>query len=101
MPATPISDPRRARIRRELVLFATIGGFGLLVLPFLVYYAGAQTLGPYEGGLLAFLAKLYGDLVRLAPAALGLLLGPYILFQGVRFLARSLRRPRQKTDAEA
>ena len=33
-------------------------GFGLLVMPFLIYLAGVLTLGPYEGGLLAFLGSL-------------------------------------------
>jgi len=106
-PATPVpaavpadADPeRRARLRRELVLFAVVGGFGLVVLPFLVYFAGAATLGPYEGGLLPFLAKLYGDLIRLSPSALGLLLGPYALIQGIRLLTRPLRRPRSSGKA--
>jgi hypothetical protein len=82
----------RARLRRELLLFAIVGGFGLVVLPFLVYFAGAATLGPYEGGLATFLGKLYGDLIRLSPGALGLLLGPYVIFQAARFLTRPLRR---------
>ena len=89
------ADPvRRARLRREFLIFAIVGGFGLIVLPFLVYLAGAKTLGPYEGGLGTFLGKLYGDLVRFTPSALGLLLGPYVLFQGARLLTRPLRRPR-------
>ena len=33
-------------------------GFGLVVMPFLIYLAGFLTLGPYEGGLLAFLGSL-------------------------------------------
>jgi hypothetical protein len=83
---------RRARLRRELLIFAIVGGFGLVVLPFLVYLAGAKTLGPYEGGLGTFLGKLYGDLIRLTPSALALLFGPYVLFQGARLLTRPLRR---------
>jgi len=87
------ADPeRRARLRRELTIFAILGGFGLVVLPFLVYFAGAATLGPYEGGLGTFLVKLYGDFVRLTPAALALLLGPYVMFQAARLLTRPLRR---------
>lgn len=102
-PATPApatAEPeRRARLRRELLIFAVLGGFGLVALPFLVYFAGAATLGPYEGGLLTFLGKLYGDLIRLTPSALGLLLGPYILFQAARLLTRPLRRPRTSGKA--
>ncbi len=85
---------RRARLRRELLLFAIVGGFGLVLLPFLVYLAGAATLGPYEGGLGTFLGKLYGDLVRLTPSALALLLGPYVIFQAARLLTRPLRHGR-------
>jgi hypothetical protein len=95
-PAAPVpgaADPeRRARLRRELLIFAVVGGFGLVVLPFLVYFAGAATLGPYEGGLGTFLGKLYGDLIRLTPSALALLLGPYVMFQAARMLTRPLRQ---------
>ena len=95
----PVDDSvdalRRARLRRELRIFAVLGGFGLLVLPFLVYFAGAATLGPYEGGLGTFLVKLYGDFVRLTPAALALLLGPYVVFQAARVLTRPLRLARK------
>jgi hypothetical protein len=98
---TPTPDPpaavttgeltRRTTIRRELVYFGIVGGFGIVVLPLLVYLAGAATLGPYEGGLLRFLGKLYGDFLTLSPAAATLLLGPYLLFQAVRLLTRPLR----------
>jgi hypothetical protein len=91
-------DPaRRSRYRRELLYLGFIGGFGVLILPFLVYLAGAATLGAYEGGLPSFLGKLYGDFVRLSPAAAALLLGPYLLFQGLRLLTRPLRRRRHRT----
>lgn len=95
--AAPLPDPpvaaHRSPLRRELLLFAAAGGFGVVLLPFLVYLAGAATLGPYEGGLQAFLSKLYGDLLHLAPGALGLLFGPYLLLTGLRILTRPLRRP--------
>jgi hypothetical protein len=85
-------DPeRRARLRRELLIFGIVGGFGLVALPLLVYFAGAATLGPYEGGLGPFLGKLYGDVITLRPSALGLIFGPYVTFQGVRLLTRPLR----------
>jgi hypothetical protein len=86
------TDPeRQARIRREFILLAIFGGFGLIVLPFLVYFAGAETLGPYEGGLVTFLGKLYGDLLHLRPSALGLVFGPYVTVLGARLLTRPLR----------
>jgi hypothetical protein len=99
-PVPGTADPeRRARLRRELLIFAIVGGFGLVVLPFLVYFAGAATLGPYEGGLGTFLVKLYGDLIRLTPAALGLTFGPYALIQGARLLTRPLRQRRTAEKA--
>ena len=85
---------RRARWKRELLYFAIVGGAGIALLPLLVYLAGSVTLGPYDGGLTRFLGKLYGDLIRFSPGALGLLLGPYALFQGLRFLTRPLRHRR-------
>jgi hypothetical protein len=98
-PAATGADPaRRARLRRELVYFGIVGGFGIVLLPLLVYLAGAATLGPYEGGLPRFLAKLYGDFVTLSPAAAALLLGPYLLFQAVRLLTRPFRH-RQRGPA--
>ena len=87
-------EERRAQLRRELRIFAVMAGFGVIVLPLLVYLAGALTLGPYDGGLLAFLAKLYGDFVHFSPGALLLLLGPYAALQGLRLLTRPLRRAR-------
>lgn len=89
-----------AAIGRELRYFLIIGGAGLVVLPFLVYFAGAATLGPYEGGLGAFLATLYGDVVRFAPAAWALLLGPYLLFQVLRLLTRPWRHRARSGAAE-
>lgn len=100
-PREPTPDPeapaRRGRATRELRIFLLVGGAGIVLLPFLVYAAGALTLGPYEGGLGSFLAKLYGDFVRFVPSAWALLLGPYLLFWAVRLLTRPLRR-RSVTD---
>jgi hypothetical protein len=86
---TPADDRRRPG--RELRILLLVGGFGLLVLPFLVYVIGAATLGPYDGGLRSFLATLYGQFVRLSPGAWALLLGPYALFQALRLLTRPIR----------
>lgn len=82
---------------RELRYFGLIAGFGLLVLPILVYLAGVLTLGPYDGGLLAFLGSLYGAFFTLQPGAWGLLLGPYVLFWMLRLLTRPLRRRRSRS----
>ena len=78
--------------RRELGFFALLFGFGLLVMPFLIYLAGVLTLGPYEGGLLAFLGSLMGAVFTAKPSAWLLVIGPYLLFTGVRLLTRPFRR---------
>ena len=78
--------------RREFD-FAALGlAFGLLVMPFLNYFAGLLTLGPYEGGLLAFLGSLLGAFFTAKPTAWLLVLGPYLLFTAVRLITRPLRR---------
>ena len=78
--------------RRELGFFASFFGFGLLVMPFLIYLAGVLTLGPYEGGLLAFLGSLMGAVFTAKPSAWLLVIGPYLLFTAVRLLTRPFRR---------
>lgn len=78
--------------RRELRFAAPLVGFGLLVMPLLIYLAGVMTLGPYEGGLTAFLGALYLALLRLAPTAWLLVTGPWLLFTAIRLLTRPLRR---------
>lgn len=78
--------------RRELRFLALLLGFGLLVMPFLIYLAGVLTLGPYEGGLLSFLGSLLGAFFTATPTAWLLVLGPYLLFMAVRVLTRPLRR---------
>lgn len=92
------ADQRAARspsaLGRELRWFLIVGGFGLFVLPFLIYATGAASLGPYEGGVGSFLKTLYGDFVRFAPGAWLLLLGPYALFWAIRLLTRPFRRRR-------
>ena len=79
--------------RRELRIAGFMIGFGLVVMPFLIYFAGVLTLGPYEGGLLSFLGALLGAFFTLTPTAWLLVAGPYLLFSAVRFLTRPLRRP--------
>jgi hypothetical protein len=72
MPSNTLT-PLRRELRRFLVGF----GGGVLFVPLLVYIAGALTLGPYEGGLFAFLGHLYKDLIAGAPGALILVVSPY------------------------
>jgi hypothetical protein len=78
--------------RRELRIAGLWFAFGLLAMPFLIYLAGLLTLGPYEGGLLAFLGSLLAAFFTLKLTAWLLVLGPYLLFTAVRWLTRPLRQ---------
>lgn len=73
-------------LRREALLFAVIGGFGLLVLPALIYFVGLQLLGEYRpgAGMGAFYADLYGQLATLSIWAWLLVLGPWLAIQMLR-----------------
>lgn len=86
-------------IRREALLFAVIGGFGLLVLPALVYFVGLQLLGEYrpDAGMGAFYADLYGQLAALSIWAWLLVTGPWLAIQMLRLFwlpMRSFLRPK-------
>ena len=101
MHADPEDRPRRSparppSLKREARLFLIVGGFGIVLLPALVYLAGSLTLGPYDGGIGPFLAILYRDVASLSPAALALVLGPYVIFQLVRWLTRPFRHGRRR-----
>jgi hypothetical protein len=80
------------RLHRELRYLAVLLGFGLLAMPPLIYFAGVATLGPYDGGLAAFLGALYKAFFTLDGAAWLLVAGPYLLFSAIRVLTAPLRR---------
>jgi hypothetical protein len=71
----------------------TLAAFGLLIgvglLPVLIFYAGAATLGRYEGASLGRLYhSLFQGLQQASIASWAVLLGPYalyLLFRGLRF----------------
>ena len=68
------------RLKRHLAWVAVALLFAAAVLPFLVYYTGTQTLGPYaNGGPMQFVGDFYGSLAQLQGAAWTLLLGPVSL----------------------
>lgn len=85
--------------RRELLLFACLAGFGLLVLPALVYAVGVFLLGEYRPGATvgSFYADFYAELVVPALWAWLLVLGPWLGIQWLRLLwlpfRALLRRP--------
>ena len=94
LPAHWISRLRTGtRREREWRWFKWFAGFGLVGLPLCVFVAGRLTLGSYEGsGHLSFLGTFYLDLLKLRLPAWGLVLGPWLLFQLVRYTSRPARR---------
>lgn len=65
------------QIRRNVLWLLAAGLFGAFALPFLVYYTGVATLGPYShGGPVEFYADFLASLGKLRWSAWSLLLGP-------------------------
>ena len=85
-----------ARHRKELVLFGGLFGFGLFLLPFVVYVVGVEIVGPYdgEGGAFGFMTSILAALVGGAWGAWILTLSPYFVVQLTRLALYVLwRRP--------
>ena len=75
-------------VRRNVGWLVAALLFGALVLPFLVYYTGTMTLGPYShGGPLGFYGDFFTSLARLQWSAWSLLLGPAALLLVCRLAA--------------
>jgi hypothetical protein len=76
--------------QREVVLAALLIGFGLLALPFAVYFVGQRVLGEYGEGLgaMALAETIWLDLLSFRVTAWVLVLSPYLTIQ----LARGVRR---------
>lgn len=87
-------------LRREGLILAAAGGFGLLLFPALVYLVGQLLLGEYrpDGGMGRFYADLFAALGSAGPWAWLLVLGPWLLVQVLRVLVAPLRRARHEQD---
>ena len=84
------------QFKRHLAWVAAALVFAGAILPFLVYYTGVRTLGPYAGGgPLQFLLDFYADVGRFRTGAWLLLLGPATLVAFWRVLVAYLW-PRQE-----
>ena len=78
-------------LKRHVAWLAAAAAFSVAVLPVLVYYTGAATLGPYSGGgLRQFLRDYVINLAGLQPAAWLLLVGPVLLVAAWRVLVALL-----------
>ena len=76
--------------QRELAIAAGLIAFGLIALPFAVYFVGQRVLGEYgeDAGALALAENIWIDLLSLRLPAWILVLSPYFVVQ----LARGVRR---------
>jgi hypothetical protein len=95
----PVAATRRQHpLRFELILASALLGFGLFVLPGIIYWVGTQLLGPYgeRGGLGAFYGDFYGDLASGVVRAWILALAPLVLV----FLLRLIFLTPRTSDAE-
>lgn len=93
------------RARREVILLSALLAFGVLVLPFAVYFVGQRIFGEYEAGAnaLSFAVDLWAALARGDWAAWVLVASPCLVTQALR-AARGLMRRRGRvtrvTDSE-
>lgn len=84
----------RSRLKNEVILFATLAAFGVLLLPAAIFMVGKAVFGSYGGGgYIEFHGDLLGRLLAVDAAALFLVLSPYLLVQLLRASLRLLRRP--------
>ena len=90
-------------LRREALVLAGLGGFGLLILPALIYLVGQQLLGEYRPGASAgtFYTDFYGQLGAFSPWAWALVLGPWLAIQLLRLLWLPLRRATRRPPNES
>lgn len=80
-------------LRREAIVLAVFAGFGLLVLPALIYLVGQQLLGEYRpgAGMGDFYGDFYSQLGTLSIWAWTLALGPWLAVVFLRVLWLPLR----------
>jgi hypothetical protein len=79
---------KHSRWRRELILAASCLGFGLFVLPALIYLVGVPLLGAYGGG--PHIGSFYGDFFRNLISGTGrtwfIVIGTYLLITVLRLI---------------
>jgi hypothetical protein len=90
-------------LRREAILLGAFGGFGLLVLPALVYLVGQRLLGEYrpEASMATFYADLYSHLAGFSIWAWLLVLGPWLAVAFLRLLWLPLGLLSRRTSPSA
>jgi hypothetical protein len=88
-------DATRSRLRFEAIFASAWIGFGLLVLPALIYWIGMLMLGSYgeDAGLGTFYLDYFRDLAEPAARAWALLLGPFATVSLLRLIFRRAPAP--------
>ncbi len=78
---------RASTLKFEFLLATLLFCFGLVLLPFAIYWVGQFVVGPYHGkaGLEGLFSAVWADLGRGAYAAWILVLSPYVTVQLLRF----------------
>ena len=81
--------------KRELVIAVLAIGFGLLLLPFAIYWVGQRVIGEYapNAGAFDLAEQFWWDLLQLSLPAWTLLLSPYSFVQLIRLAHWLIRRP--------
>ena len=76
--------------QREISIAAAALGFGLIVLPFAIYFVGQRLLGEYraDAGAMALAEVIWLDLLSLSVPAWILVLSPYATVQLLRWVKR-------------
>ena len=107
MPKARTSHPaevpaRGARLRFECIFASAWLAVGLFVVPALIYWVGAATLGPYgeRAGLSDFYGAYFADLAALTGRTWLLALGPLLLISLVRALYMGVPRSEANTASE-
>lgn len=98
-PVTRLRDTYEAlpRARRELVVYGAALLFGLLVMPFLIWFGGSRVLGPYthgqnaHAGPVALLADYFVGLAHGSAVFWAVALGPVLLLVLLRLFTRLYR----------
>lgn len=72
--------------RKELVVAGLLIGFGVLLLPFAVYWVGQRVVGEYaqDASVFDLAEQLWWDLLQLSLPAWTLVLAPYVIVLLVR-----------------
>lgn len=98
-PVTRLRDTYEAlpRARRELVVYGAALLFGLVIMPFLIWFGGSRVLGPYthgqnpHAGPFALLADYFVGLAHGSVVFWAVALGPPLLLLLLRLFTRLYR----------